>query len=82
VSEDHKAGYREALLQGHNYEKLTWGSTTLTDAERHEVEAELGLREPEAKAPEPEPEAPKEAPKHAEKAARAKKATAKKPAKK
>jgi hypothetical protein len=81
MSEDHKAGYREALLQGHNWQKITFGAATMTDAERHEVEEELGLREPEP-TPEPvtaEPEVPKEAAKHAEKAARTK-AAPKKPA--
>jgi hypothetical protein len=85
MSEDHKHGYREALLQGHNYEKITWGAGVMTDDERHEVEEELGLREPAPKPePVPEPEAkpataPKEAAKHAEKAARTK-AAPKKPA--
>lgn len=68
MGQDHKQGYREALLQGHNPD-VKWGEAYLTDADREAVEVELGLRP----APEPEPVAePVVEAKHAEKKARPK----------
>lgn len=70
MGQDHKDGYRRALLEGHRIDPVhPWGKDYLTDADRAEVEIGLGLRA----APEPEPE-PKPKPKAPAHKAAAKKA--------